>query len=343
MVLGVPSESPVECLLAQLNCFAFDFVVRQSLAGTHLSFTLLKQLAVVPRAAYDRPCPWEAKGPRAEINASLAAWLRPRILELTYTNWDLEGFAKDGGYNGPPFRWDAERRFLIRSELDAAFFHLYGIAREDVDYIMDTFPIVRRKDEELYGTYRTRDTILEIYDALADAVRTGQPYQTRLNPPPADPSIAHAPRLTAPPIREEVQVGRIVSFLVLLLRTWRKPAARNVLEAAIVLMLNDTARRQILGCSGTSVRAETQRSAPEFVQGLDGLLQDIQLTGFVEIATIRGRQAIRLGAKAPPTDNAPAADVERLQETLKVLEIVGEDQALVELEGIVHERYTLVP
>jgi hypothetical protein len=32
-------------------------------------------------------------------------------------------------------------------ELDAAFFHLYGLSRKDVDYVTETFPIVRRRDE----------------------------------------------------------------------------------------------------------------------------------------------------------------------------------------------------
>jgi hypothetical protein len=31
----------------------------------------------------------------------------------------------------PPFRWDEDRRFLLRAELDAAFFHLY--LRADVN------------------------------------------------------------------------------------------------------------------------------------------------------------------------------------------------------------------
>ena len=69
-----------------------------------------------------------------------------RVLELTYTAWDMAPFARDLGDDGPPFRWDEERRFLLRAELDAAFFHLYGIDRDDVDYIMETFPIVKRKD-----------------------------------------------------------------------------------------------------------------------------------------------------------------------------------------------------
>ena len=73
---------------------------------------------------------------------------------------------------------------MIRAELDAAFFHLYGIERDDVDYIMETFPIVKRKDEQRYGSFRTKEFILEIYDAMTEAARTGKPYQTILDPPP---------------------------------------------------------------------------------------------------------------------------------------------------------------
>jgi hypothetical protein len=114
----------------------------------------------------------------------LAEWLEPRVVELTYTAWDVESFATDLGDSGPPFRWDEERRSAMRAELDAAFFHLYGVERDDVDYIMETFPIVKRKDEQHYGSFRTKELILEVYDAMAEATRTGKPYQTILDPPP---------------------------------------------------------------------------------------------------------------------------------------------------------------
>jgi hypothetical protein len=53
---------------------------------------------------------------------------------------------------------------------------------------MDTFPIVKRKDEEKWGEYRTKRVILEIYDAMAEAIRTGRPYQPLLDPPPGPPA-----------------------------------------------------------------------------------------------------------------------------------------------------------
>lgn len=61
--------------------------------------------------------------------------------------------------------------------------------------ILDTFPIVKRKDEKKFnGDYRTKRVILEIYDAMIESIRTGQPYQTHLDPPPADPRCCHPPR-----------------------------------------------------------------------------------------------------------------------------------------------------
>lgn len=62
---------------------------------------------------------------------------------------------------------------------------------------MDTFPIVHREDEEKWGEYRTKRAILEIYDAMADAIRTSHPYQTRLDPPPADPRCCHPAKVTS--------------------------------------------------------------------------------------------------------------------------------------------------
>jgi len=164
-------------LLASLNSMALDYVLRQKMGGTHLTFFILRQIAVPTPARY---------------TTELLDVVVPRVVELSYTAWDLQPFARDCGYHGPPFRWDEERRFLLRCELDAAYFHLYSIERDDVDYIMGTFPIVKRKDEAAHGEYRTKRVILEIYDAMQRAMDSGEPYQTRLDPPPADPRVAHA-------------------------------------------------------------------------------------------------------------------------------------------------------
>jgi hypothetical protein len=169
-------------LLATWSSFVFDYVARQKIAGTSMTYFVLKQLPVHPAEAYQTPAPWLGQ-------VHFADWIRQRVLELSFTAWDMEAFARDLGDRGAPFRWDEERRFGTRAELDAAYFHLYGIERGDVDYIMETFPIVKRKDVERYGSFRTKELILDVYDAMAEAIRTGKPYQTILDPPPG-----HGPR-----------------------------------------------------------------------------------------------------------------------------------------------------
>ena len=54
-----------------------------------------------------------------------------------------------------PFIWDDEERRHLRARLDALYFHLYGLSRDDAEYVLDTFPIVRREDEVACGTYLT--------------------------------------------------------------------------------------------------------------------------------------------------------------------------------------------
>jgi hypothetical protein len=167
------------CLLANLNTFVFDYCARQKLGGTNLSDYIFKQLPAIPPTCYHDSTNHPV--------GHLKTWLVERVVELTFTAWDIAPFARDCGYGGPPFRWDDDRRFLIRCELDAAYFHLYGINRDDADFILDTFPVVRKKDEAAHGEYRTKRVILEIYDAMADVIRTGTPYQTILYPPPGPP------------------------------------------------------------------------------------------------------------------------------------------------------------
>jgi hypothetical protein len=200
--------------LAAFNSIVLDYIVRQKASGGNLNYYIVKQMPLPTKAMFLGDCSWSP-------TMTVYSWLLPRVLELTYTAWDLEQFGQDCGWSGPPFRWDEERRFLLRCELDAVFFHLYlpieksggwrpaeGEKAEDlarlkasfptprdaVAYIMDTFPIVRRKDEEKYGDYRTKLVILDIYDRMQHAIATGTSYQTMLDPPPADPRVAHPPR-----------------------------------------------------------------------------------------------------------------------------------------------------
>ena len=50
---------------------------------------------------------------------------------------------------------------------------------------------MKKKGLESFGPFRTKDTILSIYDAITTAITTATPYHTRLSPAPADRSVRH--------------------------------------------------------------------------------------------------------------------------------------------------------
>lgn len=177
-LLAMPSSEPTltACLYANLSSLPLDYAARQKVGGVHLKYNVLRQLPVLPPSAFEGEAPWS----RTE---TLRHWLLARTLELTYTAWDLQPFARDCGYDGPPFIWDPDRRLRLQCELEAAFFHLYGVSRDDAEYILGTFEVLERIEIRNHGEFRTRGVVLECYDALAQAATTGRPYCSPLGPP----------------------------------------------------------------------------------------------------------------------------------------------------------------
>ena len=177
-LLMIPSTNAqlVAGLYANLLSIPFDYCARQKVGGVNLPYFTMRQLPALRPEAYAMPAPWTP-------SIRTRDWLLPRVLELTYTAWNLKAFAEDCDDDGPPFVWDPHRRFQLRCEIDAAFFHMYGISRENTAYILDTFPVLARSEEREYGEYRTKRVVLETYDALAVATAKGIPYDSPLGPP----------------------------------------------------------------------------------------------------------------------------------------------------------------
>ena len=139
-----------------MNSFVLDYVARQKIGSKNATFFTVEQFAILPPERYADD--WHG--------VNLADFITSRVLELCYTAHNLKGFAADLGHTGPPFAWDEERRLHIRCQLDALYFHLYGLTRDEAGEILDTFPIVKRQDEAKYGgRFRTRDLILGYHSA----------------------------------------------------------------------------------------------------------------------------------------------------------------------------------
>jgi len=92
-LLVTTDEPAVRCCLlnAIFNSFAFDFAARNVVPSTHFSEYLAKQLPVPLPEVFGRGCRW-LRGSHA-----LKDWVLQRVLELTFTAWDLEAFAQDCG------------------------------------------------------------------------------------------------------------------------------------------------------------------------------------------------------------------------------------------------------
>lgn len=68
------------CLLACLSSLPFDYTVRQKLGGVNLQFMIVRQLPFLP---YNTYTPQDLR------------FIVPRVLELTYTAWDIKPFVDD--------------------------------------------------------------------------------------------------------------------------------------------------------------------------------------------------------------------------------------------------------
>ncbi|MCF8706328.1 Methyltransferase domain-containing protein [Sphingobium faniae] len=148
---------------ANWNSLVVDLCLRQKAGGANMSFYLIEQLPILPPSAYSE----------ADL-----AFIVPRVLELTYTSHAMAPFARDLGYEGPPFAWDEDGRATLRAELDAWYALAYGLARDELRYVLDpkdvmgpdypseTFRVLQNNERAKYGEYRTQRLVLAAYDEL---------------------------------------------------------------------------------------------------------------------------------------------------------------------------------
>ncbi len=150
LILG-KDKKKLLVLLANLNSFACDFVCRRRMGGINLNLWNLNQLPIVK---YDT------------IPETLKNHIIKNTVQLSNTSNDVSDFFLDfSEIDG--ITWDKTVRFTLQCELDAIFFQLYGLNKDDIDTIMDAFPAVRKRDEEKYKSYRTKEAILQLYDEFA--------------------------------------------------------------------------------------------------------------------------------------------------------------------------------
>lgn len=220
--------SRVACLLADQCSLVHDYAARQKVGGTHLKYHVKKQLPNLPPGRY--------------IETDLA-FIVPRVLELTYTARDLASWAKDLGYDGPPFAFDPDRRAELRAELDAYYARLYGLSRDELRYILDpsevmgedypseTFRVLKNNETKAFGEYRTRRLIMREFDRITLAEASGEAYVSLLVPPPgqqAQPTYSERGV-----IRDELD-ARLAGLLLTLIQQAGRLPRRQLYDASLI-------------------------------------------------------------------------------------------------------------
>jgi hypothetical protein len=162
VVLGASTQHEA-LLLANFNSLPFDYCLRNALNQASIPQGTFQQVATIPPNAY---------------NATDSVFIIPRVVELTYTSHSMAPFARDLGYDGPPFAWDEARRAYLRAELDAWYARAYGLTRNELRYVLDpadvkgpdypseTFRVLKKNEIARFGEYRTARLVLAAYDQL---------------------------------------------------------------------------------------------------------------------------------------------------------------------------------
>ena len=200
-VTEIATDNPI-LLISCLNSIIFDYFIRCKLNSNFITHSVLFQCPTPSLEAF---------------SPQITARIKALVLELTYCSWDIKAFADytwknsdekiraafhqqwkeneavTGGHEWiaqewsetdndcchlPPFKWDDDRRAIIKAELDAIYAQLYGLTTDELHYILDpqdvygqdypgeTFRVLKDKEIRQYGEYRTKRLVLDAWNKL---------------------------------------------------------------------------------------------------------------------------------------------------------------------------------
>ncbi|MGH7623732.1 MAG: SAM-dependent DNA methyltransferase, partial [Gemmatimonadaceae bacterium] len=317
----------VACFLATFNSLVFDYVARQKIGGTHLSYFLVKQL---PTPAPD------------QFDEVFADDIATRVAALSLGT-DISDF-RDALCRAPIRRpLTADTAPVVRAELDALLAHRFGLDRDDLRFVLDpserfgdsdypteTFRVLKENDIRRYGEYRTRRVVLEAWDRFAaDRI---QPEAVPASPPPVSPDedlafvIVAVVRANGGSI-ERVALARAVSLL-------RKSA---------YLVAHASAPRRAEATKLAKGRAERSTEASSLMVMVDQLVSRSAL-GY-DVSSARPRVFLTTTSHTPvesaldPWYTAEARLVLDVLNTLPAIEVAKVDSALAQDEvTLVHAQ-----
>ncbi|SDE86612.1 Eco57I restriction-modification methylase domain-containing protein [Halorientalis regularis] len=163
-VLTFESDQPAKIAVqftTLFTSFSFDFALRQSIGGANFTLYILKQLPI--------PTPSEIAEKEVETKTgseSLDNFLIERGLDLLWTSRSLDPLGNKFDLRDQPNEWSENERRELRAELEAAIAHLYGLNKDEFEYILDDFDILREQEREEYGFFRSKEECLREFEQM---------------------------------------------------------------------------------------------------------------------------------------------------------------------------------
>jgi hypothetical protein len=143
----------------------------------------------------------------------------------------------------------------------------------------------------------------------------------------------------------QLQFGEAVLCVTLLLSTWSRRGVqrvrRDVLDAALVLMVNPDLRQRLLG-RPPAATGSTHSAGRVFIPALEFVLDRLHQNDVIRVGDIEGLPVVQLGPQVVPLEQLAAADRLRADETIQVIAQQGEQPVRAFLAENLHESYELV-
>ena len=149
--------------LALANSFCMDFIARKKVS-LNMTYSIMDTFPF-PRLPLGDPVV-DKLMPLSMRLSCVGEEMRDYWIKLSNYGWVVAVPLSES----PPSYTDPNDRLDALAQIEAVVAReIFGLSREEIEYVLDTFPIVRESDIETYGDYRTKLLILEHYDATTSA------------------------------------------------------------------------------------------------------------------------------------------------------------------------------
>ncbi len=246
----------VSALYSYLCSLTLDYISRQKIGGTAINLYDFKQLPV--------PSP-------NKFSLNDLEFITTRVLELTYTSHSMKLWAEDLGYKGGPYKFDLERRALLKAELDAFFAKFFGLSRDELLYILDpsnthgeaypseTFRGLKRNEIEQFGEFRTQRLVLDAFDQLVETRVGSSPIllqNVQLRKKPTSKQISTQ--------SSEVRSLNLTTVLIAVLKASKRPLSLHEIKCFVIYVLHSQFLTRLIS-KGNSSNASSfhNRDVPE--------------------------------------------------------------------------------